>query len=435
VSKLTILQGHVLDRLRELPDNSIQCCVTSPPYWGLRSYLPSAHPLKPFEIGSERTPQEYVTKMVAVFEEIRRVLRPDGTCWINLGDCYATGAVKVGNSPGGGSQGERFKESKGYRGGRNGSMGIAGYREDLTQPNRMPIPGLKPKDLCGMPWRVAFALQEAGWYLRSDIIWDKPNPMPESVTDRPTKSHEYIFLLTKSPHYFYDPEQIREQVTGQAHDRGTGVNPKAKTSGKNSRMTVDRDVQHMGKNKQNESFSAAVRGALFQNRNKRTVWKVATYSYGDAHFATYPPELIRPCILAGTSTNGACMDCGSPYERIIEMGEPLIEQQRACGGDMFGEYEPGEGKDTNGTGAQNPRDLKARILAGMRERKTVGWKKTCECKTDQKKPCVVLDPFGGSGTTGHVALEEGREAILIELNPEYIPLIEQRTNITPGLMI
>lgn len=204
---ITILQGDCLDRLRELPDESVHCCVTSPPYWGLRDYGCAG------QIGLEKTPQEYVAKMVEVFSEVRRVLRDDGTCWVNLGDCYATGAGRVGACPGGGERGAKWA---GYRGDRDKDPKATGIGP-MTQPNRMPLPGLKPKDLVGIPWRVAFALQADGWYLRSDIIWHKPSPMPESVTDRPTKSHEYIFMLSKSERYAYDAEAIKEPGTLQGY--------------------------------------------------------------------------------------------------------------------------------------------------------------------------------------------------------------------------
>lgn len=314
-----------------------------------------------------------------------------------------------------------------------------------------------------MPWRLALALQADGWYLRCDIIWQKPNPMPESVTDRPTKSHEYIFLLTKNQTYYYDAEAIKEPVTGGAHERGDGVNPKqwktpdgwdtsngngghgsfhrngrekGKTPGKNSRIHVDRDPAHARPkpSRQNESFSAAVCG-LVSTRNKRSVWTVATYSFRDAHFATFPPDLIRPCILAGTSARGCCPICGAPWRRIVERGEPDLDHQRACGGDKNGEYFGQAVKSYEGTGAQNASAVKARILAGMRERKTVDWVPTCKCPAHEPVPCVVLDPFAGSGTTLQVAREEGRSAIGIELNPQYIPLIHDRTNVTPGLAL
>ena len=197
-----ILQGDALAVLRTLPAESVHCCVTSPPYFGLRDYG------VPGQIGLELSYPDYVARLLEVFREVRRVLRSDGTLWLNIGDSYATGAGKVGECPGGGKQGERWK---GYRGGHDASPKHAdGAIGPMTQANRLPQPGLKPKDLMMIPARVALALQADGWYLRSDIIWAKPNPMPESVTDRPTKAHEYLFLLSKSERYFYDYEAIKE---------------------------------------------------------------------------------------------------------------------------------------------------------------------------------------------------------------------------------
>lgn len=349
---VTIHNGDALEMLRTLPDESVQCCVTSPPYWGLRDYGCAG------QIGLEPTIDEFISKLVEVFREVRRVLKSDGTAWVNMGDAYAS-------SPGKHSPDDKIGSKQATN---SGSVA----RGDKVSP------GLKPKDLIGQPWMLAFALRADGWYLRSDIIWNKSNPMPESVSDRPTKSHEYLFLLTKSERYYYDFEAIKEPVTGNAHARGDGVNPKSKwktpdgwdtSSGDGGHGTIHREGREKGKtpgknsrihsaknvggrppqSRQNESFSAAVR-CLVDTRNKRSVWTVPTHPYSDAHFATYPPDLIKPCILAGSR--------------------------------------PGD---------------------------------------------TVLDPFGGSGTTGAVALELGRRACLIELNPDYIPLIERRTSVTKGL--
>ena len=283
-----------------LKDKSVNCIVTSPPYWGLRNYHVKG------QIGLESTYLEYIQSILEVCKEMYRVLRDDGTMWIDLGDCYATGAGKVSKCPGGGFVGERFKQHFGIR--------ISGSElgmEGLTQPNRLPQPGLKPKDMCGIPWRIALALQDEGWYLRSDIIWSKPNAMPESCKDRPTKSHEYIFLLAKSRRYYYNADAIKEPVTGMAHPRGAGVNPKAKAFGLNSRVNVDRDPAHLSAgrigSKQNRSFSAAVRG-LVETRNKRTVWEIATESYQGDHYATFPRKLVEPCILAGCPPGGIVLD-------------------------------------------------------------------------------------------------------------------------------
>jgi DNA modification methylase len=240
-----ILQGNALDVLRTGPDESIQCCVTSPPYWGLRDYGVEE------QIGLEKTPEEYVTKLVDVFREVRRVLRPDGTLWLNLGDSYATGAGAMNTTDP--KAAGRLREASG-----------------ITQPNRRPIPGLKPKDLVGIPWMVAFALRSDGWYLRSDIIWAKNNPMPESVRDRPTKAHEYLFLLSKSPN------------GGNGHEGG---------------------YSHAGQGSSTRKF-----GADPTTRNARSVWTINTKPYREAHFATFPEELPRRCILAGSKPGDTALD-------------------------------------------------------------------------------------------------------------------------------
>ena len=258
-----IREGDVLERLAEIPDGSIHCCVTSPPYWGLRDYGVDG------QLGLEKTPDEFVAKMVEVFCEVKRVLRDDGTCWVNLGDSYATS--------GGGSH-KDWHKNKGI----SNSSVRAG--NDYTERND----GLKPKNLCGIPWRVAFALQADGWYLRSDIIWHKPNPMPESVTDRPTKAHEYIFLLSKSAKYFYDADAIREEPTGRTDPIRSFGKPKYAdgTIGQGDGYAIDG----------------------MKGRNKRSVWTVATAPYSEAHFATFPPKLIEPCILAGCPPYGTVLD-------------------------------------------------------------------------------------------------------------------------------
>ncbi len=363
--KDTVLLGDALEMLRPLPDESVHCCVTSPPYWGLRDYGVDG------QLGLERTPEEYVTKMVEVFREVRHVLRDDGTLWLNLGDCYATGAGAVGQAPGGGSQGDGWAK-----------------RGVMTTPNRMPIPGLKSKDLVGIPWRVAFALQADGWWLRQDIVWHKPNPMPESVRDRCTKAHEYIFLLSKSGRYYYDADAIAEpavlsnaasrqvvpanwaqsgEKTAIAHSRrarggktafrGQGANREsasgpANRDGRDMRSVGSKNgVQkehdsgrRMVENTRRDRAAAGDHDSPFgATRNRRSVWTVATRPFPGAHFATFPPELIRPCIRAGSPQGG-----------------------------------------------------------------------------------VVLDPFFGAGTTGLVARQEGRSFIGIELNPAYVEMARRR---------
>lgn len=297
--------GDCRELLKQLPDACINTCVTSPPYWGLRDYGVDG------QIGLEQTPTEFVTTMVEVFQDVRRVLRDDGTLWLNLGDCYATGAGKVGECPGGGEQGARWRgdvdrprdDKRGYRGerlanGRGDNPAILRTKTvgvgPMTQPNRMPIHGLKPKDLVGIPWRVAFALQADGWYLRSDIVWSKPNPMPESVRDRPTKSHEYVFLLSKSERYYYDFDAIKEPLTAPQASTPEDV---ARAF---SRRRAAAPEQRQG--------DAEATEASDTGRNKRTVWTVATEPTPDAHFATFPRKLITPCILAGCPVGGVVLD-------------------------------------------------------------------------------------------------------------------------------
>jgi len=306
MSIVQILNGDCRDVLKTLPDQSVHTCVTSPPYFGLRDYGHAG------QMGLEPTPDEFVAELVNVFREVRRVLRDDGTLWLNLGDSYAS-----------------------YRDGKATPDTTRGLSERTLVPkgsakNKMAstfagIP-IKHKDLIGIPWRVAFALQADGWYLRQDIIWHKPNPMPESVTDRCTKAHEYIFLLSKSPKYYFDHEAIKEDGVIPAGTKGAkGSAERAAQKGVNSRPPEYKIYD--GK------------------RNKRSVWTVTTKPFKGAHFATFPPDLIEPCILAGCPEGG-----------------------------------------------------------------------------------TVLDPFGGAGTTGLVAKRNNRNAILIELNSEYVEIIKNRTN-------
>jgi DNA modification methylase len=247
--------------LRTLPDESVHCVVTSPPYWGLRDYGVAG------QLGLERSLGEHVETMRDVFLDVRRVLRSDGTLWLNYGDSYAGSTMTGGNN------------------GINASGGTNGFKQ-ARQFDRKNESGLKPKDLCGIPWRVAFALQESGWWLRQDIIWSKPNPMPESIKDRCTKAHEYIFLMTKSERYHYDADAIRQEPTGRVgiinFGKTTDLNGKAHSAGFKPDGTV---------------------GA-----NRRSVWEVATHAYSDAHFATFPPALIEPCILAGCPAGGTVLD-------------------------------------------------------------------------------------------------------------------------------
>jgi DNA modification methylase len=288
------MQGDALAVLSHLADDSMDCCVTSPPYWGLRDYGVEG------QIGLEETPAEFVAKLTEVFREVRRVLKASGTCWVNLGDSYA------------GSWGSQGRQGHGAVAGRSAvaARQIAAEAKKANRTGAIPEDsGLKPKDLCGIPWRVAFALQADGWYLRQDIIWHKPNPMPESVRGRCTKAHEYVFLLTKSARYFWDAAAMKEPVSGNAHLRGSGVNPKAKvpsgwdTSAGSHRHLVGR----YPKAKQNTSFPAAVTDVV-SDRNRRSVWTLATMPTPEAHFATFPIELPEMCIRAGCPEGGLVLD-------------------------------------------------------------------------------------------------------------------------------
>jgi DNA modification methylase len=411
MSPLTIFEGDALERLKELEANSVHCCVTSPPYWGLRDYSSNG------QLGLEKTPEEYVGRMVEIFREVRRVLRKDGTLWLNLGDSYAND-TKWGGSTGG-------KHANGL----HGETGI-GRQKTIT--------GLKPKDLIGIPWRVAFALQADGWYLRQDIIWAKPNPMPESVTDRPTKAHEYLFLLTKSPRYFYDAEAIKEK----AEESSGGWQSRARSGLETqSAATIKCDDR-------NDGGACIGPNRAASSRNKRSVWTVATAPYPEAHFATYPPDLIKPCILAGTSAKGCCAKCGAPWERITQQTGPSTYAK--IKGDRSWR-EMSAVANEQGTTPSRPNSGQTRFENGTQPHldaaptKTLGWQPTCECAIKSHNPfstynspaipCTVIDPFAGSGTTGAVALELGRHAVLIELNPNYITLIRQRCDVTLGLAL
>lgn len=312
--KATVLIGDCRQILPTLPDESVQCCITSPPYWGLRDYGHKD------QIGMEPSPFEYIENLVSVFREVKRVLKNDGTLWLNLGDSYAIGSGTIKRDK---QRLDQLGQKMGTGGGHKHSNGLGNETHKRTDC------GIAPKNLIGVPWRVALALQADGWFLRSDIIWHKPNAMPESVTDRPSKSHEYLFLLAKSGRYYYDIDAIREPHKQDSIDRiGRGRSENHKWTDGPGNQTIATDL------------SKALNP---KGKNKRTVWEVATKNYDGAHFAIYPEDLIKPCISAGSK--------------------------------------PGD---------------------------------------------IVLDPFGGSGTTGKVALELNRQPILIELNPEYGNLINER---------
>jgi DNA modification methylase len=519
-----ILIGDVLDGLRSLPDGSAQCCVTSPPYWGLRDYGVDG------QIGLEPTPEAFVAKMVEVFREVRRVLREDGVCFLNIGDSYATGTTaNRQQSP-------------------NPGVG-ANCPEAQNSVARIGTPaGLKTKDLCGIPWRVVLALQADGWYWRSCIVWAKKSPMPESVTDRPTSSWEPIFLLAKGERYFYDSFAVRErdaeavksynnlhenkrgihegveseagepsQVEGvgrtvqakrqrqgeprgvlkvqedggesgdmEIHSGGSGVcGPIPQVSeeeagacpllqqreGQGCNRPLSEDAQGRGiltsrssqasgtaetdcvrpncetvagntgssepcvrDVQESISFDSRSRSANQQGRvahggkhssvvpelqqqegqsvgrNQRNVWHLGPEPYSEAHFATFPTEIPRRAILAGTSEKGACPDCGAPWKRITTREKLTRERPN--------DFTKRDGEEGTGNSCAN-------TVAGVATT-TLGWEPTCKCGNPNTVPCVVLDPFLGSGTTIAVARTLGRHGVGCELNPAYAELARER---------
>ncbi len=407
----TVICGDSLEVMRTFPTGFFYSVITSPPFWGLRDYGTArwvggspdcdhkppddaGHTNKPTagqrhhagrfagetcwecgakridkQLGLEKTPEEYVAKMVEVFREVWRVLRDDGTLWLNLGDSYASGGR------GGGQDGPAGEKQRSNHGALLGA--------------KTPPPGLKPKDLCGIPWRVAFALQADGWYLRQDIIWSKPNPMPESVTDRCTKAHEYIFLMTKKPRYYYDAVAIREE----AQYGRCATFRSAKYENNNAHDNSAVDVEGYGAN--TPSYAGG--------RNKRSVWTVPTAPYSEAHFATFPPNLILPCILAGCPER-VCKKCGEPRRRIVESERKPTRNVVAS---------KTHGRDSAEFGNKDPQ-------RHITETTTTGWT-DCGCNAGFDGG-IVMDPFMGSGTVGLVAYQNNRHYIGIELNPEYCEL-------------
>ena len=352
---------------------------------------------KPAELGLEPTPEEYVEKMVAVFAEVRRVLRDDGTLWLNIGDSYAAST---------------------NTGGTKSIQGTPKRIGAMTKRGHGIPPGLKPKDLVGIPWLLAFALRADGWYLRQEIIWAKPNPMPESCRDRCTKAHESLFLLTKKPRYYYDQEAIKENAI-EGVDLGL----------LRGRVTSDDDkvAAHTPSIATRVADGVYSRTAGTGTRNKRSVWTIATQAFPGSHFAVFPEALVVPCIKAGTSEKGCCPECGTPWERVVEkLGPSTYEKVKDESWRQMNEQATARGivpsRPASGQ-TRMPNGTQPHLDAAPSQ--TTGWEPGCECG-GEAVPCVCLDPFMGAGTVALVARKLDRDYIGVELNPEYIELANKR---------
>lgn len=379
--------------MKRMPAASVHCIVSSSPYWGLRDYgVDGQHGLEP-------TPESYVANQVQVFREARRVLRGDGTLWLNLGDSY--------------------QSAKGQSGGFDPKQPA---RRHGLRPNDVACPGLKAKDLVGIPWRVAFALQADGWYLRDCIIWHKPNPMPGSMKDRTCTSHEYIFLFAKSPRYYFDQIAISEKSVMKS--RTVRSTPYKAADQQSMGAAVNRHMEANGGREYPE------------RRNPRSVWTISSRSYKEAHFATFPIALPTRCIKAGTSEAGCCPLCGTPWHRVTRKirvptrpgtnSKVPAGWQTGCGSHdgIVGRYKADsqttvDGRRPNVVGNRDPQRHVTRV-------ETLGRKQTCDCPDSDPVPCVVLDPYNGAASTGCAALHLGRDYLGIELNPEYVRLSKQR---------
>lgn len=432
--------GDVLDELRKMPDESIQCVMTSPPYWGLRDYGVEGM------IGLEPTLEGHLAKIVEVFGEVRRVLRDDGTLWMNYGDAYSSGPSSKASTKQEAEDARVRAKTKGYNVGGWGASDGASSGIDRCSVDT----GLAAKQRLLMPARVALALQADGWWIRSEIVWAKGvsfcptysgSCMPSSVRDRPTDSHEMIYLLSKAPRYFYDADAVREKAKYGRREWSGGASEVMATVGSgdgSSRVgnaTVKGGDPSTGRNirtvwtipegereeyKQFLEWKAARQGEL------TSTWVINPKGYKEAHFATFPDKLVEPCVKAGTSERGACSECGAPWVRVVDQQEnvhPGSSHDHKTDLVGHGAHRRGDGKPAGTVMAE-------RWKAG-RARTTTGWEPTCEhadpyTGSVPTVPCVVLDPFSGSGTTGAVAVRLGRSYIGIELNPEYAALSRKR---------
>lgn len=387
-TEITLLQGDCREVLATLPAESVQCVVTSPPYLGLRDYGCDG------QIGLEPSPAEYVAQLVEVFREVRRVLRTDGTVWLNLGDSYAGSW---------GNQGR--KETRGTQRPINGEMltPVHDGRYPAKASNTGKIPpgcGLKPKDLMLIPARVAIALQEDGWWIRSEIIWSKSAPMPESVRDRPTCAHEKVWLLTKAASYFYDADAVKEPAVSD-HQSGNGFK-------RDARLSYRDDDGARGNDKQWTDVGGT--------RNLRNVWHLNPEPFPGAHFATMPATLAERCIKAGSSERGQCPHCGAPWRRDVERQTENMSNAAKAGTQIVGKGHPS-------SQVRQGHDIRNGPTSRVQ---TIGWSPSCPCPEHEPVPQTVLDPFAGAGTTLLVADRLQRSAVGIELNPAYCGLIRKR---------
>lgn len=368
MAKIDIVKGDVRDVCALTVPDFYHMAVTSPPYFGLRNYETDPQAWGDGwrgELGAEPTPEQYVAHLVECFSHVKRVLRPDGVLFLVIGDSY---------NGSGGAGGDHNK---------------GGLREACAKYPGRKVPGLKPKDLVGIPWMVAQALRADCWYLRQEIIWFKPNPRPQPYRDKCIHSHESILVLTKSKNYYWDWLGLKELIKKDPY----------------------------------QPFNTP-----------KSVWIIPAPNYGGNHFATFPERLVERCVTAGTSEYGVCPECGAPFERLVEKGEPDHAARAKCGADKSGEYRGQGKKDYEKAGAENPSDLKRKVLAGLREEITVGWVPTCRCEDEinsdlsnmEPAAATVFDPFFGAGTTGIVAARMGRDTVGIELKQDYVNQAHQR---------
>ena len=371
-----LLPGDAAAVLAGMAAGSVQCCVTSPPYFQLRRYLEDGHPDGALEIGQEATPREFVAALVAVFGAVRRVLRDDGTLWVNIGDSYGSGEVGRHDSVQG-------REIDGKR----------VTSKSTTRQHCNVSTAVRPKSLLLIPHRFAIAMGDDGWICRQDLCWSKPAPMPESVQDRCTRSHEYVFMFTKQPRYYYDAAAIAQPVE---HPNRSGTNPShvgmMTAHARDRRREPDQPINTAG-----------------PTRNRRSVWAdIPPEPSGAEHYAAYPTRLPELCLLAGSSPT-ACGGCGSPWRRVVEVEK--APRGDSFGGKKIGDYDHGQ--------AGSP------YMATVRST-TTGWAPTCACPPDDTGRCTVLDPFSGSGSTGVAALRNGRRYIGIDLKDEYHDIARRR---------